>query len=455
MASTLSMPVYPALLIAQTFGFNDWQSGTLWYSASLNLKKALSLRNYDDPRVGLDLESYKQGATAEPEEHLMTEEMISAVKHHMRASGFLQILSSSDAVVQMYPFSPHNVVMSEIINTIGENRCEAWYELSFDIEEQRRLRPLTTYRSTVLNMQSKEELARSLYPNIKIRHVADEGLFKTNGIDMRNDIRVLGRLGPWIFDGTRNDKTYRGDPGWVSGTTSHSANRVKHVWACAPLWTSNVTGTIGGVNLVTHRITSTTTAAAPIPSQSLDGLLLKHPQAPTHHIVLRGDLFTSATKFGTCFEVILPMSFTSSVGLGGIWTNGQYNTEISTLAYEVENDRIVQYVRNPSGGAITTIEVLTSPAKDTPIKIALGQSGSWWFHMLQSYGAPKWTSLGFTPAGCRMSIYGQGILTSSGGTSYGYDGIRFVNQIIAHDDPFTDSEMYMMMSGSYPYKRGT
>lgn len=374
-ATSLGIRSYPAFYLGGGT-IADYVSTAFWQKKADALRKVLSLRIDDDPRIGIDMENY-----AGPEPSLAALEKIGS-KHvdlTMAMDPFL------DALDEYAPVEPHVYPANaqgglDVITVLQEFPGEAWTEFTFNMSEKFFTSHKVQFQDTLAAAVKYHAALRSLLPTSKIRPVSNDQLLRSWGASALNDGSLLGETGVWIFDQFRKDVSVIGSYEWITGTSLSSVNDITHSWCFQPRFTHvQAMYDMGQNKKAVDQVAGNANTLIVIPTQEedLEGIKLQKPTNFTWAGLRVLDALPSDkdAPWSIDIEFKLPQNLKQNYPIICL---GQSNVGVWQVSYIYESNEIVLQVR--SNRVTHKLMMTKNPKLGEFIKLQLGRSGDTWYH---------------------------------------------------------------------------
>lgn len=432
-----AMRMYPALRVLSGAGglpvaptADVWCQRSYWDLVVAKYQLLLSRRAYDDPRVGIDSEAYGG-------EELNRVNLAAHGKtlddFNRACAPFVELLAYANPraipciYAQVYGDYDHfNLLIERLLNVLGTDAVEVWWETAFGLPETYRLDKWNAYQSGLAlcahERNKYERNFQALYGQVRypFRHrfsMDDDGVQYVWGKKFKDEVPLsYGPILPWVFDGTRSNKSSWGTTNGYNGVGLKSANDCDYVFAWLPTFTSTQQATQvsdgqatpvstnncqGTINTVSFNYSNAL-------SPSSLGVVLSPPQAPNTWggVRLEGVLPTvTTTPFTVDFSCGLPTSIAGDMPLISSY---QYNQGAWQVYRKASDSKLYLQIKKTSS---TFDEFALSANTFTPgasVRMQIGRSGNTWLYT-EGSAAINRTDVGYSVTVTNLGLLSLGM----------------------------------------------
>lgn len=469
-AQSIAMPIYPGARVFPTSDFADWVNPVYWQTYANNFQLLADRRLTGDPRIGIDAENYK--TSSEPTLTTLSSNGFTVQQFRAGIQPFLNKMVAVGAIVCVYPQvrataqADLNQFIVALLDSLGPEGVEVWWEDTFGVSELKRLTPNTDFAMKVAAMRRSEADFERNYGvrGLKHRHVIDDDVIRAWGAPMRSDLNTYGAIRPWIFDLTRKDQSQNGTPGYINGTTIKSVNDAQYVWAFPPLNRGGSTsvGVAAPLVLQPYRGSASSIQNANAIGADAEGMRIQPPPGVTVGEMRANALMSGGKNWMIDFTFQIPRSIGSDVP---VISQAQYNSGLWQVYYDNTNNKLVLQIPKPPGSIppgsnvrYMPFDVLPGVTRDSDIRIQIGRNGNTWLYTAQN-GAINRTDVGFDAATGTLLVVGAGQTPATfptHNTQACCVGLLLKGQLAVWHRLPTDIEITeQIRAGQYPWGRGS
>lgn len=344
-------------------------------------------------RFGFDAEGY--GGAGQVDDDLLAQlgKTVDDLREAMKS--FTAAIRAVGVLPCVHPASEGDHVV-ELIIEAANGQGELWNETSFSLLEQRLLYGPHGMSTAIRDHAAARALQLSSFPDCVIREVVSDSAMRRWGVNYDDDLSPVGNIlswlgphRPWIFDEERDDQAYIGTSAYANGTQLSSLNDCNYVY---PIGKFGEPGADFGDAFSTrylvgwrHIIATNVETAINVSTERREGGYVIPDLSPTYLYGLRSASQSSPS------DTIIPTSGSPT------WTAlGKFQLPSGTLgnnyilfscvqnnaaAWQVRYDESVNKVYlDVFTTVVTSLEVMSSPARNTDIVPVVGRNGTTWRH---------------------------------------------------------------------------